>query len=296
MTVGYVGAFALLHPRIGDPVVALSIVPIITAGWLTSTRGGIVAGIAYVALDIALMQTIGDQDGFRVQQTPRILVAIATGAAAGWARSITRQLRAALDEKEVLVKEVHHRVKNNLQVISSLLNLQARTVDSQVLREVFDESQRRIQAIALVHDQLYRSRDLTAIDCDDYLRSLVSGVMTASDAAERGVTATIEASHVNLTVETAIPCGLIVNELVTNALKHAFPNKHAGTIAVTMKSTGDRMQLRVADDGIGLPASVDPRNTTTLGLELVYTLAEQLDATVDVSAVGGTTFTFSFAG
>jgi two-component sensor histidine kinase len=120
--------------------------------------------------------------------------------------------------------------------------------------------------------------------------------MTACDAAERGVTATIEAAHVSLTVETAIPCGLIVNELVTNALKHAFPNKPAGTIAISMTSTGDRMQLRVADDGIGLPASVDPKNTTTLGLELVYTLADQLDATVDVSAVGGTTFTFSFAG
>lgn len=207
----------------------------------------------------------------------------------------TQDLVRAVDEREALLKEIHHRVKNNLQVISSMLNLQARRITDASLKGVFEESQQRIQTIALVHERLYQSADLANIGFDDYLKSLVANVMSAQNAAARNVTATTEVEGVNLPIQAAIPCGLIVNELVTNSLKHAFPDGRAGTIAVTMKPAGDQVELRVVDDGVGLPTALDPANAKTLGLDLVYTFAEQLDATVDVSSTAtGAAFTLRF--
>jgi two-component sensor histidine kinase len=207
----------------------------------------------------------------------------------------TQDLVAAVGEKEALLKEIHHRVKNNLQVISSMLNLQSRRITDASLKDVFEESQQRIQTIALVHERLYQSRDLSNIGFDDYLKSLVANVMSAQNAAARNVTATTEVEGVSLPIQRAIPCGLIVNELVTNSLKHAFPNDRTGIIEVTMKSDGDHVELRVSDDGVGLPTSLDPAKAKTLGLDLVYTFAEQLDATVDVrSTTTGAAFTLRF--
>jgi two-component sensor histidine kinase/CHASE1-domain containing sensor protein len=205
----------------------------------------------------------------------------------------TQDLVRAVGERESLLKEIHHRVKNNLQVISSMLNLQARRITDAHFKRVFDESQQRIQSIALVHENLYQSRDLSSIGFDDYLKSLVANVMSAQSAAR--VTAITNVENVTLPIKTAIPCGLIINELVTNALKYAFPGERAGTVTVSMKSDGDRVELRVADDGVGLPAALDPSKAKTLGLDLVYTFAEQLDATVDVaSSAEGATFTLRF--
>ncbi|NVB79773.1 MAG: PAS domain S-box protein [Kofleriaceae bacterium] len=207
----------------------------------------------------------------------------------------THALVDALTEKEALLKEIHHRVKNNLQVISSMLRLQARRIPMPELRDVFDESQQRIQTIALVHERLYQSRDLSNIGFDDYLKSLVENVMYAQNATDRGVTAITEVTGVSLPIQIAIPCGLIVNELVTNSLKHAFPGDRTGTITVSMQSEGNKIELSVADDGVGLPANVDPSKAKTLGLDLVYTFAEQLDATVAVRSARGTAFTLRFA-
>ncbi|MGE3763598.1 MAG: CHASE domain-containing protein, partial [Kofleriaceae bacterium] len=207
----------------------------------------------------------------------------------------THELVRAVGEREALLKEIHHRVKNNLQVISSMLNLQARRITDPRFKNVFDESQQRIQTIALVHERLYQSRDLAAIGFDDYLKSLVANVMSAQNAAARNVTATTDVEGISLPIQRAIPCGLIVNELVTNALKHAFPDGRAGSIAVTMKPSGDHVELVVSDDGVGLPSSLDPAKAKTLGLDLVYTFAEQLDATVDVtSTTTGASFTLRF--
>jgi PAS domain S-box-containing protein len=205
------------------------------------------------------------------------------------------RIRASLKEKEVLLKEIHHRVKNNLQVISSLLSLQARHLPDPEARRIFVESQNRVQAIALVHEKLYQSRDLSRIPFDEYVQTLVSNLCHSLDGAEREISPSVDAGGITLAVDVAIPCGLIVNELVTNSLKHAFPNRRGGCIQILLRRSGsDRLELIVQDDGVGLPSSLDPRQTPSLGLDLVFTFAEQLGATVDVRRHPGTAYSFVF--
>lgn len=207
----------------------------------------------------------------------------------------TRDLVAAVGEKEALLKEIHHRVKNNLQVISSMLNLQARRLRDRELASAFEESQQRIHTIALVHERLYQSRDLSNIGFDDYLKSLVANIMYAQNAGERGISADVEIAGISLPIQRAIPCGLIVNELITNAVKHAFPHGNGGTIRVSMKSVGDRIELVIADDGVGLPPGLDLSKSDSLGLDLVHAFAEQLDAELEVCSEHGASFTLRFA-
>jgi two-component sensor histidine kinase len=204
-------------------------------------------------------------------------------------------VRASLKEKEVLLKEIHHRVKNNLQVISSLLNLQARYLPDPAARAIFSQSQNRVQSIALVHERLYESADLSHVDFGKYVTVLLDNVFDTYDAAGRGIVNIIEVGDVHLTVDVAIPCGLIVNELVTNALKHAFPGGRAGTVRVSLsESLEGILDLTVQDDGVGMPAGVDPLNTVSLGLDLVVTFAEQLNAEVTITREKGTHFGFRF--
>lgn len=206
-----------------------------------------------------------------------------------------RKLKAALREKEVLLKEVHHRVKNNLQVISSLLSLQAHHVHDASARAVFASSQGRVQSIALVHEKLYQSKDLSHIRFDEYLEQLIADLWSAQSAAERGIAAVVEVADLSLSVNIAIPCGLIVNELVTNALKHAFAVSSSGTITVRARHARENViELCVADDGRGLPPSLDPRASPSLGLDLVFTFAEQLGAEVEIRRHPGTAFVFRF--
>jgi two-component sensor histidine kinase len=203
--------------------------------------------------------------------------------------------RGSLREKEVLLKEIHHRVKNNLQVISSLLNLQARYLPDPAAREIFRASQHRVQSIALVHEKLYQSADLSHVDFNDYTTSLLDNLFETFDAGERGISKTIDVGAIRLSVDVAIPCGLIVNELVTNALKHAFPGGRAGTVRVILREGPDgALDLTVGDDGVGLPEGIDPRKTSSLGLDLVFTFADQLDAAVEIGRRGGTFYRFRF--
>lgn len=205
-------------------------------------------------------------------------------------------VRASLREKEVLLKEIHHRVKNNLQVISSLLNLQARTLTDPATRAVFSQSQTRVQSIALVHERLYESADLSHVNFRKYTTTLLDSVFETFGADGRGIMKAIDVGETSLTIDLAVPCGLIVNELVTNALKHAFPGGRRGTIAVSLHETFDgRLDLTVKDDGVGMPAALDPRATSSLGLDLVFTFAEQLSAEVDIERGAGTSFRFRFA-
>jgi two-component sensor histidine kinase len=204
-------------------------------------------------------------------------------------------VRASLREKEVLLKEIHHRVKNNLQVISSLLNLQARYLADPAARAIFSQSQNRVQSIALVHERLYESADLSHVDFGKYLTVLLDNVFETYAATSRGISKIIEVEAANLSVDLAIPCGLIVNELVTNALKHAFPGGRAGTVRVSLhESPGGVLDLAVGDDGVGIPPDIDPRNTLSLGLDLVVTFAEQLSAELNIVREGGTCFQFRF--
>ncbi|HEX4337560.1 MAG TPA: CHASE domain-containing protein [Polyangiaceae bacterium] len=211
------------------------------------------------------------------------------------AKEADRLIRASLREKELLLKEVHHRVKNNLQVISSLLNLQAQHLPDPAQRGIFTDSQSRVQSIALVHEKLYQSKDLTNIDCEQYVHTLVDGLFHAQNYTGRGIEHTIDVGGAHLPVDAAIPCGLIINELVTNALKHAFPGNARGTVHVSLQpGADDSIELVVQDDGRGLPEDIDPRKTTSLGLDLVFTFAEQLEAKVEIERSHGTAFRFRF--
>jgi len=207
----------------------------------------------------------------------------------------TCQISTALREKEVLLKEVHHRVKNNLQIISSLLNLQASHLGDPAARAMLAESQGRVHSIALVHEKLYQSANFSVLDFDDYVRALIATLLHALDAANRGISSKVEVEAAALSVDKAIACGLIINELVTNSLKHAFPGPGTGTVSVCFRPHDAKaLELLVEDDGVGFPADVDPRHTDSLGLDLVFLLAGQLGAAVDVQREPGTAFRFRF--
>lgn len=218
----------------------------------------------------------------------------------GIARDITERTRAeeqivrSLKEKEVMLKEIHHRVKNNMQVIYSLLNLQAKSIVDTKIRAMFEESRNRVNSMSLIHEKLYRSADLAHVDFKEYLQSLVSGI--ADTYKRHDVVITVDADDIALDVNVGIPCGLMVNELVSNSLKHAFPAGRKGTIRIGLSAGDGNYVLTVSDDGIGIPAEVDFRNTSSLGLQLVDVLAGQIHATIVLARTGGTRFSITFPG
>mgnify|MGYP000112019950 CR=1 FL=1 len=205
-------------------------------------------------------------------------------------------LKASLAEKEVLIKEIHHRVKNNMQVISSLVDLQAEEVEDEAMRDIFRDVIYRVRSMAMVHEKLYLSTNLACVEFDDYARSLLDYLWRAQDAAVPGVALDLDLRPVSLPVNEAVPCGLILNELFTNALKHAFVNRQGGTVTVSLRTDArGTLLLSVKDDGIGLPAHVDFEKSPSLGLRLVKMLAGQLHARVDVQTDKGTAVRIRFA-
>ena len=202
-------------------------------------------------------------------------------------------VKTSLREKELLLKEIHHRVKNNLQITSSLLRLQAGKIADDSVRQLLRDSQDRIRSMALVHDMLYRSQDLARVDFAEYARTLALQLFRSYNAAGR-IAYRVEIEEMVLGVDVAVPCGLIVNELVANALKHAFPQERRGEIVVRMKTDSGRCRLSVRDDGVGFPAQVDFLRTETLGLQLVRMLAEQIGGRVLLDTRAGTEFTVEF--
>lgn len=206
------------------------------------------------------------------------------------------QIHASLEEKEVLLKEIHHRVKNNLQVISSLLKLQAGYIKDDRILEVFKESQNRIRAMALIHEKLYQSDDLAKTDFSEYIRSLVTNLFRSYSISSRLIKLNIQVENVRLSIDTAIPCGLIINELISNSLKYAFSPGQAGEISIRLSSEAeDCYTLVVQDNGLGLPTDLNFRNTRSLGLQLVCSLAKQLHGTIDLECQHGASFKITFA-
>jgi PAS domain S-box-containing protein len=207
-----------------------------------------------------------------------------------------RRLAASLAEKEVLLREIHHRVKNNLQVISSLLNLQGSRVADSRAQELLVESQSRVRSIALVHEKLYGSKDLASIDFGDYLRALTSALWSTYGDVARRLALEVQTDEVRLGIEAAMPCGLLVNELVTNALKHAYPGDRRGAIVVDLRVdvAAGQICLEVADDGRGFPEGLDFREVTSLGMQLVVSLTRQLQGTIELDRNGGTRFRVRF--
>lgn len=207
-------------------------------------------------------------------------------------REAREQLQASLHEKEILLKELHHRAKNNLQLIASLLDL----AQGSSHRDVLSECRDRINSIALVHEKLYQSGTFARIALEGYLQSLGEQVAHAwTRSARAPVTLEVQAEHVALPLDTAIPCGLVVNELITNAFKHAFPADRPGRIVVRARREDGRVTVSVSDDGVGLPPGPPPRGQ--IGLELVHALARQLRATIDFTPHGpGTHVVLTFPG
>jgi PAS domain S-box-containing protein len=221
---------------------------------------------------------------------------------AGFVRDITErkradaELQASLLEKEVLLKEVNHRVKNNLQVVSSLLHLQSDQNLDPATRELFKESENRVKSMALIHESLYRSKKLSQVHFGEYVQRLTADLFRSFGVDRRIIGLKINIPDVRLSIDTAIPCGLIINELVSNILKYAFPNGRAGEIAIDLLPGSDRkLTLCVRDNGIGFPPGLDFTQTSTLGLQLVTSLVYQLRGTVELQANAGTEFRITFA-
>jgi PAS domain S-box-containing protein len=197
------------------------------------------------------------------------------------------QLRRAVTEKDALLAEIHHRVKNNLQVVSSLVKMQSRHVDDPSIRAMFAESQNRIQSMALIHAQLYQSSDFGEIDFSAYLRVLANHLSDSYGVDRRAVTIRSVAEGGQLSLDTAVPCGLIFNELLSNSLKHAFRGRAQGHIYASVKVTDDVCTLFVDDDGEPLPADLMARSRSTMGLRLVETLTRQLNGELKAGGESG---------
>jgi PAS domain S-box-containing protein len=205
------------------------------------------------------------------------------------------RIQAALKEKDTLLGEIHHRVKNNLQVVHSLLDLQSDLVTDEKILGILRESQNRIRSMALIHQTLYESKDFVQVDFSTFLETLAPTLISSYGVDSDRLALSIEAAEVLLPINAAIPCGLIVNELISNALKHAFPNGRRGQIRIGLAPEPDgRAMLSVSDDGVGIAESHDLSQTTTLGLQLVALLTDQLGGALEVQRANPTRFTLRF--
>ncbi len=225
--------------------------------------------------------------------TPRKVVGISLDIDAH--RRMESELRTSLREKEVLLQEVHHRVKNNLQIISSLINMQLRRLPDSSSRETLEQCQHRVQAIALIHEKLYQAKSLASVPLPEYIGSLARDIFQAASVPATGVSLELAIPEIALPIDVAIPCGLILNELITNALKHAFPDGRQGSIRISVeRPDATRVTLTVTDNGVGLPTGFDIARCHSMGLRLVDTLARQLNAQLGLEVRGGTSCQLTF--
>jgi len=209
-------------------------------------------------------------------------------------KKMTEQIKASLAEKETLLKEVHHRVKNNLQIIASLLNLQIRKTTDPLTIEALKDSQSRVRSMAIVHEHLYKGRDFSHINLENYIRALGKVIFSSYEAGNLGVRFDIDIHDIYVDTNTAIPLGLISNELITNSLKYAFHDKNDGKLSITATEDPVALTFVVADNGSGMAPGITLVNQPSLGLQLVSSLTDQLNGTVAIDRTGGTKFTFRF--
>jgi two-component sensor histidine kinase len=206
----------------------------------------------------------------------------------------TTELSVSLDEKVILLKEVHHRVKNNLQIIASLLSLQSNQIEDDETLALFANSENRVRAMAAIHERLYLSDDLAKIDFPGYVEGLVENLFGSYSIDTQHVRLTTDIADVSLDLDQAIPCGLMLNELVSNSLKYAFPDGRRGELHIQLSQSVSGYRLEVRDDGIGFPAGIDFRQTDSLGLQLITALTQQLQGQIDMQNHHGTTFCIEF--
>ena len=204
------------------------------------------------------------------------------------------QIEKSLKEKETLLKEIHHRVKNNMQVVSSLLFMQARKTNDAEVKGILLESQNRIKSIALVHERMYQSEDLEQIDYNDYIRKITRHLFESYLVDPTHISLSIGSEIVYLPIDKAVPCSLVINELVTNAVKYAFPQGRKGSICIDFQRQKDRYVLVFRDDGIGMPQGLDKTHSDTIGLELIRGLVRQLNGTIELDRTAGAAYTITF--
>jgi PAS domain S-box-containing protein len=209
-------------------------------------------------------------------------------------KKMENELRNVLQEKEMLLKEIHHRVKNNLMIISSLLELQSQDIQDKDDLKLFKESQARADSMALIHERLYQSTDLKHINFGEYIETLANSLFNTYVMDESLIKLDLNVENIMLDINTAIPLGLIVNELITNSMKHAFPDGHQGEIKINFTRKDDKLFLEVFDNGVGLPEDLDIRNTISLGLQIVNSLTSQIDGDLILYTENGTSFRIIF--
>jgi len=210
-------------------------------------------------------------------------------------KQIEEKLRRSLKEKEVLIRELHHRVKNNMQVMLSLLRLQARKIKDKKMAEILRVWQNRLRSIALVHEKLYESENLARIEFGSYIRKLAVSLSHAFEVEESNIRIEMDIESIFLDINTAIPLGLIINELVSNSIKHAFPDDRKGKIRLDFhKNDKNSYSLIVKDNGVGLTKNIKFQDPQTLGFQLINDLIDQITGSVEVSRRGGTTFKIMF--
>ena len=211
--------------------------------------------------------------------------------------SAGEKVKATLQEKEVLLREIHHRVKNNLQIISSMLSLQARAEPDAASRKALVECQRRVKVMARIHESLHQSNNVTAVDARDYINAIVADTVDSSQINSQKVKTLVEVDKINIDIDTAIVCGQIFSELFSNCIKHAFPDDRSGSIKVTMRrDERGRMELKVVDDGIGLLEGFNIHKSATLGMKLVGALTTQLNGEINIDSSCGTSVWITFKG
>lgn len=205
-----------------------------------------------------------------------------------------KEIKTSLAEKEILLKEIHHRVKNNLMIIYSLLNLQAGYLEDEKSREIFKESQSRARSMALIHERLYLSTDLKLIDFGDYLQTLSAELLHTYATQKEIIELEMNVENIKMDINHAIPLGLISNELITNCFKHAFPNGRNGKVQIDLRKNGGLCEMIVRDNGVGFPEEIDFRNTNSLGLQMINSLTKQIDGSIDLDNNPGTEFKITF--
>ena len=210
-----------------------------------------------------------------------------------------QQIRSSLAEKVVLLNEIHHRVKNNMQIISSLLSMQVDNIDNKEYIDIFNANINRIKTMSQIHEILYQSKDFTKIDFSDYINKISENIISLYIEKSERISLKTDIGDIYLKLDTAIPCGLIINELLTNSYKHAFPGKRKGAIKVSMKKLDDEtIELRVSDNGKGIPRSIDTKNSGTMGLRIINLLVQQLEGKFRCTGTRtkGTEFRITFKG
>jgi len=209
-------------------------------------------------------------------------------------KAAEENLTTSLEEKELLLRELHHRVKNNMQIISSLLSLQSLHIKDKRDLKIFESSQNRVKTMALIHEELYSSQDFSHINLSDYIRNLTKELLTSYIGDPGRVQLTVNVEDINMELETAIPLGLLINEIVANSVNHAFPHGQTGEIIVDLKRDGDSFILKMSDDGIGIPPNIDFEKAETLGFQLVNNLVNQLDGEIKMHTNNGAKFIVKF--